>query len=399
MKNKVLFITQHLPFPPCSGARRREYELLKYLTNSNNVTLLAISKVYEEDKQMINLMNLNFDGVYLFHANPEKLLKDANDEKVSLQMCRNSSSQAKLEISKIIQNHKIEVIHIEGFYMYSILPKNLNVPVVLCEQNIEYDIWAQQVLLHPEIENEYIKQAEIVKKEEELVWKCVNKIVTVTVSDASIINKFGINDVSVVTNGYDHTPFLTNNDITDFNIDKMSHNLLYVGNYDYRPNEDAAFYFVDEILPLIKNKIKNIKIYFVGNIGTSNIEKLRSDDVYVTGRVDNLDEYYKKSSIFICPLRYGGGIKTKILEALYASKSIVTSSIGLQGIDIPIESPFVIADNPTDFANEVVRLLSNDLYRSQKEAACKNVLSMWTTWNKAADLLTSIYSNAIIENI
>lgn len=399
MKNKVLFITQHLPFPPCSGARRREYELLKYLTNSNNVTLLAISKVYEEDKQMINLMNLNFDGVYLFQANPEKLLKDANDEKVSLQMCRNSSSQAKLEISKIIQNHKIEVIHIEGFYMYSILPNNLNVPVVLCEQNIEYDIWAQQVLLHPEIENEYIKQAEIVKKEEELVWKCVNKIVTVTVSDASIINKFGINDVSVVTNGYDHTPFLTNNDITDFNIDKMSHNLLYVGNYDYRPNEDAAFYFVDEILPLIKNKIKNIKIYFVGNIGTSNIEKLRSDDVYVTGRVDNLDEYYKKSSIFICPLRYGGGIKTKILEALYASKSIVTSSIGLQGIDIPIESPFVIADDPTDFANEVVRLLSNDLYRSQKEAACKNVLSMWTTWNKAADLLTSIYSNAIIENI
>ena len=399
MKNKVLFITQHLPFPPCSGARRREYELLKYLTNSNNVTLLAISKVYEEDKQMINLMNLNFDGVYLFHANPEKLLKDANDEKVSLQMCRNSSSQAKLEISKIIQNHKIEVIHIEGFYMYSILPNNLNVPVVLCEQNIEYDIWAQQVLLHPEIENEYIKQAEIVKKEEELVWKCVNKIVTVTVSDASIINKFGINDVSVVTNGYDHTPFLTNNDITDFNIDKDVHNLLYVGNYDYRPNEDAAFYFVDEILPLIKNKIKNIKIYFVGNIGTSNIEKLRSDDVYVTGRVDNLDEYYKKSSIFICPLRYGGGIKTKILEALYASKSIVTSSIGLQGIDIPIESPFVIADDPTDFANEVVRLLSNDLYRFQKEAACKNVLSMWTTWNKAADLLTSIYSNAIIENI
>ena len=135
MKNKVLFITQHLPFPPCSGARRREYELLKYLTNSNNVTLLAISKVYEEDKQMINLMNLNFDGVYLFHANPEKLLKDANDEKVSLQMCRNSSSQAKLEISKIIQNHKIEVIHIEGFYMYSILPNNF-----LCNSGLAFTI-------------------------------------------------------------------------------------------------------------------------------------------------------------------------------------------------------------------------------------------------------------------
>ena len=369
MKNKVLFITQHLPFPPCSGARRREYELLKHLAENNSVTLLAVSKVFDDDERMIQYMDLDIEKVYLYHANPEKTLSEANTEDISLQVYRNLSQAAKHDLPKIIREHRIDVIHIEGFYMWFILPEKLSIPVVLCEQNIEYDIWSQQVLLHGIAKRDYSRQAEIVKRQEHLVWGKVSKIITVTDSDASVIKEYGVQDVFVVSNGYDHSPLLSKKSDGKLDINGSGHSLLYVGNFDYKPNEDAAFYFIKEVFPLIRNILKDVKVYFVGNIGTSKIEVLRDEDIYVTGRVDNLSEYYRRCSIFICPLRYGGGIKTKILEALFASKSIVTTSIGLQGIPNPAISPFVIADNPSDFANGVISLLTDDAYRERREKA------------------------------
>lgn len=395
MKNNLLFITQHLPFPPYSGARRREYELLKHLTLSNKVTILAISKVFDDDERMSPLMDLDVDGIYLYHANHNISLSEANAKNVSLQSYRNSSQQAKLAIPQIIQKHAIDVIHIEGFYMKTILPDNLGIPVVLCEQNIEYDIWTQQSKLHRSTKEDYIKQAEIVKREECAVWRNVDKIVTVTENDALIISSYGISDITVVSNGYDHGSCLKVG-VEPFTIkEDNSPILLYVGNYDYKPNEDAVFYFVQEILPSIRSKIKDVKVFIVGNIGNSNIERLKSESVIVTGRVDNLDDYFRCSTIFICPLRFGGGIKTKILEALYASKAIVTSSIGLQGIRNPEQSPFIIADTPADFADGVIQLLTDSKYRGIKEGACRNVLSLWMTWAEAANLLNSVYRAAV----
>lgn len=396
MKKNLLFITQHLPYPPHSGARRREYELLKHLSIDNNVTLLAISKVFNEDSQMMQHMGIDFDEVYLYPANNEISISDANAINTSVQVHRNKSQQASQNIAKIIEKHHIEVIHIEGFYMWYILPKELQVPVVLCEQNIEYDIWKQQVALHPEDKEDYATQVEIVKREEQHVWKNVSKIITVTSDDARIIQNEGIADVSIVSNGYDHTPWLCNTNI-DSNVDISNkvNNLLFVGNFDYKPNEDAAFYFAKEIYPSIKKIVPNCKVYFVGNIGKSSVKQIQSKDICVTGRVDNLAQFYKMATLFICPLRFGGGIKTKILEALYASKAIVTTSIGLQGISADGETPFIIADTSNEFSNAIIDLLTNDSYRLSKELLCSKILTAWTTWKNAANKLSSVYIKAI----
>ena len=89
------------------------------------------------------------------------------------------------------------------------------------------------------------------------------------------------------------------------------------------------------IFPLIRSVIPKIKLILVGNVSNSEIELLsKVHGVTVTGRVQSLIPYIKAADLFVCPLRIGGGIKTKMLEALYYGKAIVSSSIGVQGLPI-----------------------------------------------------------------
>lgn len=390
---RLLFVTQHLPYPPVSGARRREYELIKRLSKWIDVVVVAISKVYEEDAQYVSALETIVKKVYLYQANSQLSLRSANEMNISLQVNRNYSKALLSDISNIVQNERIDIIHIEGFFMYySIESLNIDVPIVLCEQNIEYDIWSQQISYQNQtLSCVYKRQAEIVQLYERHAWHMVDAIVSVTKDDADVINGYlKHNKCKVVTNGYDHSPNLFDT-CMPVPTNKHDFNILYVGNFDYYPNEDAANFLVIDVLPLIKNQISDIKLYLVGNIGGSGVESLASEMVVVTGRVDNLASYYINADVVVCPLRFGGGIKTKVLEALQYDKVIVISPIGLQGIHVSDESPFIVASEKSEFASVLINLYNHPKMIEDKSSKCRIMRKTWTTWEDSALQLCSIY--------
>ena len=394
---RLLFVTQHLPYPPVSGARRREYELIKRLSKWIDVVVVAISKVYEEDAQYVSALETIVKKVYLYQANSQLSLRSANEMNISLQVNRNYSKALLSDISNIVQNERIDIIHIEGFFMYySIESLNIDVPIVLCEQNIEYDIWSQQISYQNQtLSCVYKRQAEIVQLYERHAWLMVDAIVSVTEDDANVINSYlKHNKCKVVTNGYDHFPNLFDT-CMPVPTNKHDFNILYVGNFDYFPNEDAASFLVIDVLPLIKNQISDIKLYLVGNIGGSGVESLASETVVVTGRVDNLASYYINADVVVCPLRFGGGIKTKVLEALQYDKVIVISPIGLQGIHVSDESPFIVASEKSEFASVLINLYNHPEMIEDKSSKCRIMRKAWTTWDDSALQLYYIYNNIL----
>ena len=394
---RLLYVTQHLPYPPVSGARRREYELIKRLSKWIDIVVVSISKVYEEDLRCVSILETIVKKVYLFKANKQLSLETANELNISLQVNRNHSKELLSEISNIVHNEKIDIIHIEGFFLYySIESLRSDIPIVLCEQNIEYDIWFQQILYQNQtLSKAYRRQASIVQLFEQYVWQKVNAIVAVTEDDANVINGYLKHRKSkVVTNGYNHSLDLDDGSLPA-TLNKDNFNILYVGNFDYYPNEDAASFLVLEILPIIKNQISNFKLYLVGNIGMSNVERLASDQVVVTGRVDNLASFYKNADIVVCPLRFGGGIKTKILEALQYDKAIIISPIGLQGIQIPDKSPFILASDKYEFASAIITVFKQPEIIKEKSSNCEIIRNKWNTWEDSALELYSIYYNIL----
>ncbi|MBQ5599570.1 MAG: glycosyltransferase, partial [Lachnospiraceae bacterium] len=137
--------------------------------------------------------------------------------------------------------------------------------------------------------------------------------------------------------------------------------LLFVGGFAHPPNADAVLWFAKEIYPLIREKIQ-VPFYIVGSKVTDEIKALEEpgNGIIVKGFVseEELAELYATSRIVIVPLRYGAGVKGKVVEAIYNGSAIVTTSIGAEGI-AQAERVMKIADEPADFAANVVELYND----------------------------------------
>jgi GT2 family glycosyltransferase len=132
--------------------------------------------------------------------------------------------------------------------------------------------------------------------------------------------------------------------------------LIFIGNFLHGPNEDAVLWFHDEIFPLIKKRLSGIQLIIVGSNPTARILGLHSADTIVTGYVPDVSQYFLKGKVFIAPLRYGAGLKGKIIQAMSYGLPVVTTSIGAEGADMVDNDTVLLADDAESFAEKVSAL-------------------------------------------
>jgi O-antigen biosynthesis protein len=141
--------------------------------------------------------------------------------------------------------------------------------------------------------------------------------------------------------------------------------ILFVGGFDHPPNIDAVKFFLEQIFPLIKRKISDIKFFIVGNNPPGQVLSMASEDVIVTGYVQDLFPYFDNCKVFVAPLRYGAGVKGKINQSMSYGLPVVTTTIGAEGIGLTDGHDALIADEPEIFADKVVKIYENvDLWNS-----------------------------------
>jgi glycosyltransferase involved in cell wall biosynthesis len=144
-----------------------------------------------------------------------------------------------------------------------------------------------------------------------------------------------------------------------------------VGNFDHPPNRDAALRLCNEIMPLVWQKCPSALLWLVGRNPTPEIEALESDRVRVWGEVPLVSEYLEKCTLFVAPLREGGGMRIKLLEALSAGTPVVTTTLGSQGLDAENGRHLLVADSAEGMADCILRLLGDPAlaYRLGTEGA------------------------------
>ena len=144
--------------------------------------------------------------------------------------------------------------------------------------------------------------------------------------------------------------------------------LLFVGGFAHPPNADAVLWFAQEIFPLIREKLP-IHFYIVGSRVTDEIKALEQPDngIIVKGFVseEELARLYVSCRVVVVPLRYGAGVKGKVIEALYNGAPVVTTSIGAEGIP-EADQVMAVRDEPAAFAGEVISLY-------QDKARCRQM--------------------------
>lgn len=137
--------------------------------------------------------------------------------------------------------------------------------------------------------------------------------------------------------------------------------ILFVGGFRHKPNEDAVLWFMEKIWPSISEQNPQMKFYIVGSNPSEQINNLQNDRVIVTGFIsdEKLEELYSTCRIVVAPLRYGAGVKGKIVEAIYYQIPVVTTSIGAEGLE-DAEKVMLITDEVTEFIDKVTQLYNSD---------------------------------------
>jgi polysaccharide biosynthesis protein PslH len=397
---RILFLTAHLPFPPFSGGRRREFELISRLGKDFEIHLCSITKTWETDIMYISNLLYSCASVNLFKA-------VFNDNKQYAiypnQIKRHTSEEASSYISFLLKNKPFDVVHVEGYYLMQHLPIKPDIPVLLVEHNIECLLNLQRFKLATiqQDKSYYWQEYVYTLKWERTFWKRATKCVTLTTEDESNMRQLEPHiDIRTIPNGIDHRKMI--DEAASSNICKNSivsakcPSILFVGNFLYEPNIDAALYFSQLIFPLILKDVPNAKLHLVGNAPPPEVSSLTlNKQIKVSGYVDSLTNFYKDADVVVCPLRIGGGVKVKVLEALNAGKAIVSTSIGAQGLNLSTYPSLTVADEVADFAEKVVRFLLDPQKRYRQEQQALAYASILPTWDQATEAFVQCYKEII----
>ncbi|MBN1312811.1 MAG: glycosyltransferase [Anaerolineae bacterium] len=166
---------------------------------------------------------------------------------------------------------------------------------------------------------------------------------------------------------------------------------VFVGNMDYLPNSNAVLYFCREIMPRIQQVIPDVELWVVGTDPRPEVRALVSDNIHVTGAVEDVRPYYERSTVCVIPLRAGGGARLKILESMALGRPVVTTSIGCEGQNVVDGRHVLIGDTPGVFAEHVIRLLTDALLRQQVVTEARALALKQYDWDISAQRLLAIY--------
>lgn len=171
--------------------------------------------------------------------------------------------------------------------------------------------------------------------------------------------------------------------------------LLYIGNYVHPPNVDAALRLMEEIFPRVQRVIPEAKLVLVGPNPTRKMRRAAGDGVVITGHVPNVLPFLERASVLVIPLRTGGGMRVKVLEALAHGKAVVGTRLSAAGLDVVHGRNFVFADTDDEFADAAIALLRDRDRRIRIGAAAHEWAVQSAGWDTSISLYQDLYHRVL----
>ncbi|MGA2625211.1 MAG: glycosyltransferase family 4 protein [Bacteroidota bacterium] len=173
--------------------------------------------------------------------------------------------------------------------------------------------------------------------------------------------------------------------------------LVFVGTFLHSPNVDAAIWLCEKIFPLVSKEFPEAKLYVIGPHPPAALSTIasRQPGIHILGFVEDVDSYLRRGSVFVAPLRFGGGVKTKILNALAHGIPVVTTKIGIEGIEGIDSNNILVAESPEKFADAVRSLFADSSRASALGLRGWELVKQKYSWGQAVSCLEDIYQRVL----
>jgi len=222
---------------------------------------------------------------------------------------------------------------------------------------------------------------------ERFIYRPYKQVVVLAEPDAQMLRQLSSGlPISVIPNGIDLDYF------TGERGEIVPHSLLFVGNYEYAPNVEAALLLADQIFPRIRASIPDATLSLVGHAPPPHLQAKTDSGIIVTGRVPDIRAAYARATVFVAPLITGAGIKNKVLEALAMRLPVVGTPLSMDGIRVQNGTSALIAPIE-EMAEAVIGLLRDSEARERLGQAGRTVIEGEYSWGHVATQYLALYES------
>lgn len=395
---KILMVTPYVPYPPSSGGQIRTFNLLKHLSKKNEITLVALYK-NETEKQYYSHLKSYCKKIYLCQR-PEKPWQLRNIIKTIFSVSpflvvRNFSDEAQKIIKTLLEKESFDVIHAETFYVMPHLPKT-NIPIVLVEQTIEYEVYKHFVnslpfylraLLYFDIDIAKLKFWE------KYYWKKADIVIAVSSPDEKIIKSEEREiKTSIIPNGAGDEMIASS-----LKTKKLTDSVIFFqGNFFWLQNVEAAQFLIEKIYPSLIAMNPNVSVVIAGQnakkIGRVLNKKIKIVDIF-SNDTNKVKKLFQEATLFIAPIFGPGGTRLKILAAMGSGVPVISTETGVKGLDVVENVHVILAKDSQEFAKKISYILNKPAFYEKIRSNAYALVKKKYQWEQIAKKLESVYAN------
>lgn len=351
---RILVLLSRVPYPLEKGDKLRAFNQIKYLSKNNEIHLCALTdtqvhadaiKVLEPYTKSIHILklpkfkrycntlaalfkDLPFQVAYFYSKSNQKainkIVTEINPERIFCQLLRVSEYVKDFNINKTLDYQDV------------------------FSKGIERRFQTAPFYFKPLLLTEYKR----LLKYEEKIFEYFNHKTIISKPDRDLIPHPYKEQIYIVPNGVDQGYFQPQEI-------KKEYDVVFTGNMGYPPNINSVEFLAGKIFPLVLQKIPNAKLMIAGANPSSRVLAFKSENITVTGWVDDIRSCYAKSKIFVAPMRIGTGLQNKLLEAMSMNVPCITSDLANNALGAKPGIEILIGNSPEEYATQIINILQH----------------------------------------
>lgn len=393
---KMLMISIELPYPPNSGGRMKSWNLVKYLSEQYQLGLACPLKYGVEQcdafRQNTRLRHFLTDTVDIPRSG--KSLLKSYFKGVPINVHRSGSAKLADEVAAVADDY--DIILLDHYESFQYLPLNFKGQVILHTHNATYLMWERYT-----------------KSDANIIYRIVTALEAKRVrryehaaSEQADLVFASPNDIdSLVHIGCQRDKFRTTYHLGDdsqlalapLDFNRSEKALFYVGLLNWEANVDGLLWFLDDVWPAVASVNPDLEFWIAGGNPDPRLkEKVKHlPGVTLLGYVDDLEGLFSKARLFMAPLRFGSGIKVKVLNAMCRGLPVITTSVGAEGLVANHMEHLVITDDASNMSQAIDQLLKDKQAWDKLQEGSRSLIRQHYTWEKVLGYMVSeIEANA-----
>lgn len=351
---KVLQLCNKSPYPPREGGSIAMHAITQMLLEKNcTVKVLAVNTdkyfVEEEDIPQDYRDKTSIEFVYIdTRLKVWDALKCLLTNK-SYHIQRFISDDFERKLIDVLSQEEYDIVQMESLSLtpyISLIRNHSKAKIILRSHNVEHTIW-ERTAKHTKqiIKKTYLKiLSKQLKTYELTVTNCVDGIETISNVDKAYLLTQGVK--VPITN----IPFgVDSNRIHEQAVSDNPVNVFFIGSMNWMPNREGLWWFLEKVWTKIHKAYPQLTFRIAGRHMPDKLIKHAFPNVEIVGEVPDAEQFIKENGVLIVPLLSGSGVRIKIIEAMMLGKAVITTSIGLEGINAIDQQSVMIANTPEEF--------------------------------------------------